>query len=57
MKAHYSAMHSKKSCSNVEGIITQLDGYVVVFTMAILMHVHPESESVFAEIARVAKNI
>jgi len=31
------------------------NSYDVVFTMAVLQHIHPDSEAVFAEIARAAR--
>lgn len=42
----------------VEQVLPSLDqAYDVVFTMAVLEHLHPESEHVFAEMVRVSKTL
>lgn len=43
----------------VEDIIKQLESsrYDIVFTMAVLEHIHSESEWIFADMARITKNI
>ena len=59
MKASYPEMAEQVTLFNrpVEDVITELgdNAYDVVFTMAVLMHIHPESEWVFAEMVRITK--
>jgi SAM-dependent methyltransferase len=57
--ASYPEMAEQANLFNspVEDVITRLgdNAYDAVFTMAVLMHLHPESEWVFAEIVRITK--
>jgi SAM-dependent methyltransferase len=59
LKASYPKMAEQVTLFNrpVEDVITKLgdNAYDAVFTMAVLMHIHPESEWVFAEMVRITK--
>jgi len=45
------------TCSPIENFAkkTANDAYDVIYTMAVLMHIHPDNEWVFAELVRITK--
>jgi SAM-dependent methyltransferase len=42
---------------SAEEVLPRLDGYDLVFTMAVLEHIHPDSSAVFDEIARLGRTV
>lgn len=55
MKEGYPDMKPTVYQGTIEDRIKELKEYDLVFTMAVLEHIHRDSESVFSEIARLAK--
>lgn len=57
MSRHYPEMAKTTTtyCSPIEDVIRTFpnNGFDVVFTMAVLQHIHPDSEFIFPEIARI----
>ena len=59
MAFHFPKLKFTFYVSSIESCIDQFrdEQFDVVFTMAVLMHIHPDSEYVFEQIARITKNI
>src|SRR3990167_7256156 len=55
IKTYGTSMNAIVYTGALEDKLKELLGYSVVFSMCVLMHIHPDSESVFAEIARLAQ--
>lgn len=58
MRRHYPGLnHAKIRIAPVENVIEDgvSDFFNLVFTMAVLQHIHPSSEWVFAEMARITR--
>lgn len=58
MKTYYPDMANvvKIYNSSIEDKIKELSEFDLVFTIAVLMHIHPDSEWIFEQIARITKN-
>jgi len=57
LKRCYPEMQIKTYCSPVEDIIKKLGKYDVIFTMAVLEHIHTDSVWIFKEIQKRAKTL
>jgi len=59
MKKQFPKMYSSSliSIGSLENKLIKVneDSYDLVFSMAVLMHIHPDSKKVFTEMARIAK--
>jgi SAM-dependent methyltransferase len=61
MQVHYPELAAmlKLTTGSIEGTLPKLadNAYGLIFTMTVLMHIHPDSEWIFAHIARAARNV
>lgn len=57
MKVHYPELNANIVCGTIEEAVrnTPDDSYDIVFTMAVLMHIHPSSDWIFEEVVRITK--